>query len=86
MIRPACGSCFVSRESGYADNFLPQKGNYSWWLEQEDISGGETVLATYRTRRDLVRAGDYDYYGDSCVRTTIETEQAFLGPSREGWI
>ncbi|MCD6520662.1 MAG: DNRLRE domain-containing protein, partial [Anaerolineae bacterium] len=75
------------REAGYADNFYPQKGNYSWWLYQDDsIPNGRTVPTTYRSKPELVHPSDYAYYGDSCVRSTIETSQYFLGPSREGWI
>ncbi len=70
------------RESAYADNYYPQKGNYSWWLTQDDsISQGRTVVATYRAPTELVRADLYP----AALRPGIETRSE-LGPSREGWI
>ncbi|MBC7237126.1 MAG: beta-galactosidase [Chloroflexi bacterium] len=76
------------RETGYKDNWYPQKGNYSWWLIQDDnIAGGRTVPTTYRSKRQLVAEGYYDYYGEAAtVNPAIEANQTFLGPSKEGWI
>jgi hypothetical protein len=76
------------REAGYKDSWYPQKGNYSWFLYQDDsISGGKTVATTYRTKQQLVHSWDWDAYGEAgTVRAEIETGQTFLGPSYEGWI
>jgi hypothetical protein len=76
------------REAGYKDSWYPQKGNYSWFLYQDDsVPGGQTVASTYRSPRDLVHDDDYDDYGQGAtVRAEIETDQTFLGPSKEGWI
>ncbi|MFH1084336.1 MAG: DNRLRE domain-containing protein, partial [Chloroflexota bacterium] len=86
-------SAFVAmREAGYADNWYPQKGNHTYWLYQLDnVAGGRTVVTTYRSKRDLVDGAVYDYWvpslgEDNVVRSTIETNQSFLGPSFEGWI
>ena len=76
------------REAGYKDNWYPQRGNYSWWLYQDDsVAGGRTRVTTYRTKRELVHSWDYDTYGEAAtVRAEIEISQTFLGPSKEGWI
>jgi hypothetical protein len=76
------------RETGYRDNFYPQKGNYSWWLIQDDsISQGRTVPTTYLPKRNIVHPADYDFYGEAAVvNPNVETNQSFLGPSKEGWI
>jgi hypothetical protein len=75
------------RETGYKDNFYPQKGNYSWWLIQDDsIANGRTVPTTYLSKRNIVHPSDYDYYGEAAVvNPNVETSQTFLGPSKEGW-
>jgi hypothetical protein len=76
------------RETGYKSNFYPQKGNYSWWLIQDDnIPNGRTVPTTYLPKRNIVHPADYDYYGEAAVvNPDVETNQTFLGPSKEGWI
>jgi len=74
------------RETGYADNWYAQRGNYEFWLEQDDsISQGRTVVATYRPTSELVRSSYWDTYGASAVRPGIDT-QAPLGWYKEGWI
>jgi hypothetical protein len=75
------------RETGYKDSFYPQKGNYSFWLTQDDaVPGGRTVPTTYLQKSEIVIAYHWSTYGESCVNSAVETGQGFLGPSREGWI
>lgn len=82
----------LMREAGYASNFYPQKGNYSFWLQQDDsVAGGQTVPTTYRTQEQLVYDYHWTTYGTACVNAAVETSQGFLDPagdasSREGWI
>jgi hypothetical protein len=79
------------REDGYADSWFPQKGNYSWFLYQDDsVAGGRTVPTTYRSKQQLVFSGYWPIYGESLVRPEIEVNQTFLGgptgQSFEGWM
>lgn len=66
----------------------PQKGNYHFYLNQDDnVSGGKTVAATWRNRQELAWPYvDWQNRYNAC----IEVEQAFLGGTtgiaREGWI
>lgn len=71
------------RDTGYIASYNAQKGNYEWWIKQDDtIAQGRTVLTTYRSRSQLINA----WSPLDSARTDIETDQAFLASGREGWI
>ena len=88
----------ILRETGYcydpgcAVDIYPQKGNYSFWLTQDDsLPGGRTVPTTYLPRNETVLAGHWSTYGISCTNSMLEVGQDFLrgaGDSglREGWV
>ena len=88
----------ILRETGYcwdpgcATDLYPQKGNYSFWLEQDDsLPQGRTVATTYLARDETVRASDWSSFGASCTNSALEVGQSFLrgtGDSglKEGWI
>ncbi len=71
---PARGCCCANRAIAIAGT--AQRGNYNWWLAQNDAApGGRTVVSTYRSRSQLVSAAHYAAYGDDAVRAEIETGQ-----------
>jgi len=71
------------RDTGYISSYYAQKGNYEWWIEQDDsIAQGMTKLTTYRSQAQLVNS----WSPAASARTDIETGQAFLASGREGWI
>jgi len=82
----------ILRETGYRDNFYPQKGNYSFWLTQDDaLPGGRTVPTTYLARNETVLPEHWNTYGITCTNPALEVGQDLLrgvGDSglREGWV
>ena len=82
----------ILRETSYRDSFYPQKGNYSFWLTQDDtMSQGRTVPTTYLPRNETVLAEHWNTFGITCTNLALEVDQGFLrgvdnSGLREGWI
>lgn len=48
----------LMRDTAYIDSLYPQKGNYTFWLTQDDtVAGGLTKVVTYRRENELFIAG-----------------------------
>jgi len=70
------------RESGNKYSIYPQRGNYSFGLQQDDSAAqGRTVVTTYRSRAQLPREGLNETYAN----LDIEVGQAFLNAGRSGY-
>lgn len=88
------------RESGYRDSYYPQKGNYGFGVQQDDsISGGRTVVASYRHEHELVRDPAFypagvraeivsvdDNPSLSVLRNPDPSDTMDTNPSFKGWI
>ena len=87
------------RDTAYIDSLYPQKGNYSFYLTQDDnVSGGQTDVVTYRTEDELPGVGRSSSDVKASI-ITVDNEPGLsvlanpdlsdpmdFSPSYKGWI
>ena len=77
------GVWVVMRESTCPDSMYPQKGNYVYWLKQDDaVSGGATQAVTWMS-------GALPHLSPTCISSPntriLYNQTQLLGPSGEEW-